>query len=65
LVLGLCSPWRRQVLAGYLALVAAETARQAASAGREGVLVAAVLPAMHLPWGAGFLVGLSGLGTRR
>jgi glycosyltransferase involved in cell wall biosynthesis len=65
LVLGLCSPWRRQVLAAYLALVTAETVRQAASVGREGALVAAVLPAMHLPWGAGFLVGLSGLGTRR
>jgi glycosyltransferase involved in cell wall biosynthesis len=65
LVLGLCSPWRRQVLSAYLALVVAEAARQAASAGRDGALVAAVLPAMHLPWGAGFLVGLSGLGARR
>jgi succinoglycan biosynthesis protein ExoA len=65
LIVGLCSPWRRQVLSAYLALVAVETARQAASAGSEGLLVAPVLPAMHLSWGAGFLVGLSGLGTRR
>jgi succinoglycan biosynthesis protein ExoA len=65
LVIGLCSPWRRQVLSAYLALVAAETLRQTASVGHEGVLVAPVLPAMHLPWGAGFLVGLSGLGSRR
>ena len=61
LVLGLCSPWRRQVLTAYVAVVAAETARLSLSAGRNGVLVAPVLPAMHLPWGAGFLVGLTGL----
>ncbi len=65
LVLGLCSPWRRHVLSTYLAILAAETARQAASAGPSGLLVAPVLPAMHLPWGAGFLVGLSGLTDRR
>lgn len=65
LVLGLCSPWRRRVLAAYVAVVAAETVRQSVSAGRRGLLVAPVLPAMHLPWGAGFLLGLSGLVDRR
>jgi len=65
LVLGLCSPWRRQVLAAYVALVAAETVRQTVSAGRDGLLVAPVLPAMHLSWGVGFLTGLTGLLGRR
>ncbi|HUV18373.1 MAG TPA: glycosyltransferase family 2 protein, partial [Ilumatobacteraceae bacterium] len=65
LVLGLCSPWRRRVLGAYLAVVAAEAVRQAASAGRDGLLVAPVLPAMHVPWGIGFLVGLTGLVDRR
>jgi succinoglycan biosynthesis protein ExoA len=65
LVLGLCSPWRRRVLGAYLAVVAAEAVRQATAAGREGLLVAPVLPSMHLPWGIGFLVGLTGLVDRR
>ena len=65
LVLGLCSPWRRRVLGAYLGVVAAEAVRQAASAGRDGLLVAPVLPAMHVPWGIGFLVGLTGLVDRR
>ena len=65
LVLGLCSPWRRRVLGAYLAVVAAEAVRQAASAGRDGLLVAPVLPAMHVPWGIGVLVGLTGLVDRR
>jgi glycosyltransferase involved in cell wall biosynthesis len=65
LVLGLCSPWGRRVLGAYLAIVAAEAVRQAAAAGRDGLLVAPVLPAMHVPWGIGFLVGLTGLVDRR
>ena len=59
LVIGLCSPWRRWVLGAYVAVVAAETARQAASAGRDGLLVAPVLPVMHVSWGSGFLTGLA------
>jgi len=59
LVLGLISPWRRRVLATYLLAVGAETVRQTASIGRDGALVAAVLPAMHISWGSGFLLGLA------
>jgi len=56
LVLGLLSPWRRYVAGGYLALVLG----WGAAGARRGrpVTAGAVLPAMHLPWGAGFLVGL-------
>lgn len=56
LVVGLAVPaTRRPVLAAYaLAVVGwAATAR-----GRRPALAAAVLPAMHLPWGVGFLIGL-------
>jgi glycosyltransferase involved in cell wall biosynthesis len=65
LVLGLCSPWRRRVASAYVAVVAAEAVRHAVSSGRTGLLVAPVLPAMHVPWGLGFLVGLTGLVDRR
>lgn len=58
LVVGLLSPWRRRVLAAYGVVVTAETARQAATAGTAGLGVGAVLPAMHLAWGSGFLRGL-------
>lgn len=60
LVVGLVSPWRRRVLGSYLAVVAVETVRQTAAAGPDGLLVAPVLPAMHVPWGVGFLTGLVG-----
>ncbi|MGI9643909.1 MAG: glycosyltransferase family 2 protein [Ilumatobacteraceae bacterium] len=59
LVLCLLSPWRRRVLTAYMAIVAAETARQTARAGSAGLLVAPVLPAMHVPWGLGFLLGVA------
>lgn len=55
LVLGVLSPWRRAVLAAYVAVVAGWAAygRPARSP-----LAGVVLPFMHLPWGIGFLIGL-------
>ena len=55
---GLLSPWRRPVLAAYAAVLAVAAADQARRAPRAvpGLLV--TLPAMHLPWGAGFFRGL-------
>ena len=58
LVIGLCSPLRRWVLGGYVGVVVGESVRLMTSGGRNGMLVAPVLPAMHLSWGAGFLIGL-------
>ena len=57
LVLGLLSPWRRQVAIAYLGVLVAG----AIQARREGLgtvsRVPAVLIAMHVPWGVGVLVG--------
>jgi glycosyltransferase involved in cell wall biosynthesis len=57
LVVGLLSPWRRWVLVAYLSLIVG----WAVAGVRDGrpPLAGAVLPAMHLPWGAGFFVGLA------
>lgn len=57
LVLGLVSPWRRQILAGYLAVVAAAAADVARSEPAAAPGFALALPTMHLTWGAGFLAG--------
>jgi succinoglycan biosynthesis protein ExoA len=55
-VLGLLSPWRRAVACAYLLLIGG----WALSGRRRRPMVAgAVLPAMHLPWGVGFLLGLA------
>ncbi len=58
LVLGLISPWRRRVASAYLGGVVV----LGAMASREDPTVAPGLvlafPLMHLPWGAGFFVGL-------
>jgi glycosyltransferase involved in cell wall biosynthesis len=58
LVVGLCSPQRRTVAALYAATVLAVAAKE--TAGERDTLLPflATLPAMHLSWGAGFLVGL-------
>jgi len=55
LVIGLLSPWRRMVLSAYLALIVGWSAT---GWGRRPAATGVVLPAMHLPWGIGFLVGL-------
>lgn len=67
LVVGLVSPARRWVAATYLAglaVVVAEESRRTRPGGRLAVF-AAVLPTMHLTWGAGFIVGLAKLAARR
>ena len=63
-MLGLLSPARRIVAVAYAVAVAAETARQVRRAGRLGLRIAPALPAMHLPWGLGFLAGLLDPGPR-
>jgi glycosyltransferase involved in cell wall biosynthesis len=60
LVLGLASPWRRQVAAAYGTLVVAQAARRLADGVPVAAATAAVLPAMHFSWGIGFLAGLAG-----
>ncbi|MEI2651214.1 MAG: glycosyltransferase family 2 protein [Microthrixaceae bacterium] len=55
LVLGILSPWRRPVLGAYAAVVAGWSfAGRSDRPARAGL----VLPAMHVPWGVGFLTGL-------
>ena len=56
LVLGLVSPWRRWVGGAYLSLVVGWSV-VGIRRGRTPIS-GAVLPAMHLPWGVGFLVGI-------
>jgi glycosyltransferase involved in cell wall biosynthesis len=58
LVVALLSPWRRKVAVAYLGgliVLAGRESREDPTVG-PGLVVA--LPAMHLPWGVGFLVGL-------
>ncbi|MGH9017779.1 MAG: glycosyltransferase family 2 protein, partial [Acidimicrobiales bacterium] len=57
LVLGLLSPWRRSVALAYLAVVAAGSGPELRRDPAAGAGLAVALPAMHLSWGAGFLVG--------
>ena len=59
LVLGLLSPLRRQVALAYGATVCAAAARHAAEGVEVSIANATVLPAMHLSWGVGFLIGLA------
>lgn len=59
LLVGLLSPFRRRIAvayAGFTALTAVSKARTDPSAAPRLVVV---LPAMHVSWGAGFLVGLA------
>lgn len=62
LVVGLLSPWRRQVALVYGGAVAGRAVMELASdpASAAGLLL--VLPTMHVSWGIGFLGGASGLG---
>lgn len=57
LVMGLVSPWRRQILAGYLSVVAVAAVDVARSEPAAAPGFALALPTMHLTWGAGFLAG--------
>jgi glycosyltransferase involved in cell wall biosynthesis len=57
LVLGLFSPWRRQVALAYLAVVMAGAGAELKRDPAVGAGLVVALPVMHLSWGAGFLVG--------
>lgn len=59
LVLGLLSPFRRKVALAYLSVVALAVGTEMRSDPAAGAGLALALPAMHLSWGAGFLVGWS------
>lgn len=58
LVLGLLSPWRLTVLGAYTLILGSRSLLWICQDRRSfpGFLLA--VPAMHLPWGAGFLLGL-------
>lgn len=58
LVTALASPWRRVTLAAYTAFLAVAASRQLAREPRSTPGLVLALPAMHLPWGIGFLRGL-------
>lgn len=58
LVLGLVSPWRGVVAAAYLSVVGGRAVLLARHDAPAGAAMAGALPAMHLPWGLGFLLGL-------
>lgn len=55
LVMGLTSPWRTKVVAAYLCAIAGW---MVSGLDRRRLIGAVVLPAMHVPWGIGFLLGL-------
>jgi glycosyltransferase involved in cell wall biosynthesis len=60
LVLGLLTPWRRWVALGYGAVVVGRGAVEARHDAPAAAALVATMPAMHLAWGAGFLLGLAG-----
>jgi glycosyltransferase involved in cell wall biosynthesis len=64
LLLGLASPWRRKVLAGYAPIVAFSAARHLGEGLTTCVTSGAILPVMHLSWGVGFLEGVLRGATR-
>jgi succinoglycan biosynthesis protein ExoA len=64
LLVGLASPWRRQVAVAYLAGIAACTVVETARDRGSAAAFAASLPTMHLAWGAGFVTGLVYQNTR-
>lgn len=58
LAAGLLSPWRRPVLAAYLAVVGGRVALEAIDDPGAAPALLAALPTMHAAWGAGFAVGM-------
>lgn len=58
LILLLMSPPRKLVTQAYLSVVVARSATEAIRDPAAAAVMALTLPAMHLPWGAGFIVGL-------
>ncbi len=58
LFVGLLSPWRRPVLAAYLAIVLGRGAVELTSDPPAVPTLLAALPTMHAAWGLGFLRGI-------
>jgi glycosyltransferase involved in cell wall biosynthesis len=58
LVLALLSPWRRTVAVAYACVLLVAAARDLRDNAKASPALVLALPAMHLPWGAGFLRGL-------
>ena len=58
LLLALASPWRRKAAVAYAGVVLVAAAREVRSDPKASPVLLLALPAMHLPWGAGFLRGL-------
>jgi succinoglycan biosynthesis protein ExoA len=61
LILGLGSPWRRWVALSYAALVASRVVPEVRRDPAAAAALAVLLPVMHLSWGSGLLLGVSGL----
>lgn len=59
LMVGLLSPWRRQVAAAYGTVVVLRAGVEATTDPRAAPTLAAALPVMHAAWGAGFVQSLS------
>ena len=55
---GLVSPWRRKALGAYAGILVVAAAGQARRAPRAVPGLVVTLPAMHLPWAAGFWRGI-------
>jgi len=58
LLVAACTPWRRRAFAVYGVALAAAGVRQVARDRHAALGLVLALPAMHLPWGAGFVRGL-------
>jgi succinoglycan biosynthesis protein ExoA len=56
--LGLVSPWRRRIMASYVAVVIARGMLETKRDAQATPYFIAALPIMHFAWGAGFLRGL-------
>jgi glycosyltransferase involved in cell wall biosynthesis len=60
LVLGILSRWRTPVVLAYAGVLAVESRRQSRRRGCPAAVFASVTSAMHLSWGVGFLIELTG-----
>ena len=58
LLVGLLTPWRRRVAAGYAGLVLVAGATKLVTRPRSAAGFTLAIPAMHLPWATGFIFGL-------
>ncbi len=59
LLLGLCSPWRKEVALVYVAMIALRAAGEGRGHPLTGLGMALAMPTMHLSWGLGFFIGLA------